>query len=79
MGKLWQSVVISLVEGIDVLGAWCSSDLTALQSVTLLCSRLALSITLLHRWACLTYFDLSDGKRDFRQTLTRYRRVRLAA
>ena len=31
-GKLWQSVVISLVEGIDVLGTRCSTELTALQS-----------------------------------------------
>ena len=30
--KLWQSVVISLVKGIDVLGTKCSTELTALQS-----------------------------------------------
>ena len=30
--KLWQTVVISLVEGIDVLGTRCSTKLTALQS-----------------------------------------------
>ena len=36
-------------------------------------------ITLLHRWACLTYFYISDEKRDFHQTRSRYRHVRLAA
>ena len=30
--KLWQSVVISLVEGIDVLETRCSTELTARQS-----------------------------------------------
>ena len=30
--KLWQSVVISLVVGIDLVGTWCSTELTALQS-----------------------------------------------
>ena len=41
--KLWQSVVISIVVGIDVVGARCSTELTALQSfptsyVTYVCS-----------------------------------------
>ena len=31
-GKLWQSVVITLVEGINVLGIRCSTELTAFQS-----------------------------------------------
>ena len=31
-GKLWQSVVMSLVVGIDVLGTLCNTELTALQS-----------------------------------------------
>ena len=36
--KLWQSVVISLVVGIDVLGTRCGTELTALQSFPASCS-----------------------------------------